>query len=124
MKQKITSAVSEVFGFDGNNIFQKTRKQEIVLARQMCFYYLRKELGWTHSKIACLFSLNHATIIHGVTSFEFKLGVYEEEKYLFTRLKAELGFTPVGEKELLSSFINYNQKHLSIKLINYLKSAL
>lgn len=124
MKTRIVNAITELMEFDGNEMFQKSRKQYYVESRQMTYYFLRKELGWTLTQIADFFQLNHATIIHGVDVFGFRLSMYEESEYLYIRFKAALGITNVNEKELLSSFIFKNESILSEDLKKYLKAVL
>ena len=124
MKKLIIQAVTELMGFDGNEIFQKSRKQKYVFARQMTFYYLRNELFWSQTKIGDLFEVDHATVIFGVNSFSSKLEIYHEDKDLYMRYKAVLNHGKIDEKELLSAFINQNKKHLSENLKQYLTAAL
>ena len=50
MKKLIIEAITELMGFDGKEIFQKSRKQKYVFARQMTFYYLKNELFWPQTK--------------------------------------------------------------------------
>lgn len=124
MKKLIIDAITELMGFDGNEIFQKSRKQQYVLARQMTFYYLRHELFWTQTKIADLFEVDHATVIFGVKSFESKLDIYHEERELYSKYKAVLNHGKIDEKELLSAFITQNKRHLSENLKQYLTAAI
>ena len=124
MKKLIITTISELLGFDGNEIFLKSRKQKYVFARQMSFYYLRNELFWTQIKIGELFNVDHATVIFGIKSFKTRLEIYNEDKIIYLKFKAVLKHGKIDEKELLSAFIIKNKRYLSENLKNYLTAAL
>jgi chromosomal replication initiator protein len=67
----ITKAVCEHFKVDENKIRDKTRKQEIVYARQICMY-LSKELTKSSLKTIGLNfgGRDHSTVIHACSSIE------------------------------------------------------
>jgi len=124
MKNLIIDAITGLMGFDGNEIFQRSRKQKYVLARQMTFYYLRHELFWTQTKIGEFFEVDHATVIFGIKSFNSRIEIYHEEKDLYAKYRAVLNHGKIDEKELLSAFITKNKKHLSENLKQYLTAAI
>lgn len=53
--QTIIETVSDYYGISSNEVFEKTRKQEIVKVRHIILYFLRYELGFTFRSISeCL----------------------------------------------------------------------
>ena len=59
--------IKEIIEQDGLNI--KNRKREIVHKRIYLFNTLRRN-GYTLKKIGSLFNMNHATILHGLNTFQ------------------------------------------------------
>ena len=57
-------------------INEKSRKREVVYARNMVFWYVNKYLKYSLAVSGQLFDKNHATAIHGIREFN------KESKYL------------------------------------------
>ena len=64
MTNKIISAVCEYFGITPETLQSKTRKHNIVYARQVAIYFKRRQ-GMTANAIANIIGLNnHTTILY------------------------------------------------------------
>jgi hypothetical protein len=68
--------IKEIIEQDGLNI--KNRKREIVHKRIYLFNTLRKN-GYTLKRIGSLFNMNHATILHGLRTYENLTDVNDKE---------------------------------------------
>jgi chromosomal replication initiator protein len=63
----ITDAVSQVFGVTERELRSKSRKAEVVMARQVAMYLCRKILGSPLKKIGLYFGgRDHSTVIHSL----------------------------------------------------------
>ena len=67
MTNKIISAVCEYFGITPETLQSKTRKHNIVYARQIVCYIGLKS-GITTLALAEALGLSHATVLHGNTA--------------------------------------------------------
>lgn len=74
--EQIHQAVNIYFGFEGDQIFKRSRELKYVEPRQM-FHYLSSEL--TKSKLSKISSyvrkMNHATVLHSISQVEGYLDV-------------------------------------------------
>ena len=68
----------KVLGVDVHN---RTRKREVVIARQLMWLML-KNSGWSYSKIGREFGYNYTTIISGVKSIKQSI-IQKDEEALF-----------------------------------------
>lgn len=67
----IQNFVSDYYGLDSNKLKDKTRKQEIVEARQVAMYLSKKLTKATYKTIGLHFGgRDHSTVIHGITTIE------------------------------------------------------
>jgi len=57
---------------------EKSRKQEVVWARNLVFWYVNKYLRYSLSVSGQLFGMNHATVIHGIREIN-KENKYQKE---------------------------------------------
>ena len=58
--------VADAFGVGVSDINGRCRRQPIAIARQTCYYYLRKHWGDTYHHIGKKFFRDHAAIMWGV----------------------------------------------------------
>jgi len=65
----ITSVVSES-GLAGEMIWQKTRKQPVVIARHMAMYFLTVNEDRPFSKIGLMFGKDHCSVINSRNAIE------------------------------------------------------
>jgi len=65
-REALKKAVCSIYGVNEDELFSLNRKREIISARRMVLYFLRKHYGETYMGIAKMFDMNHATVIHHV----------------------------------------------------------
>lgn len=76
--------ICEVIGVDVSVAKQKTRKGEVVLARQMYNYYARRNYPYTHLKdIAKLVNQDHTSVVHSTKLIRDYIAV-QDQKILHT----------------------------------------
>ncbi len=87
----ITKIVCEHFEVDENKIREKTRKKEVVEARQMAMY-LSKELTKSSLKTIGLHfgGRDHSTVLHAHKSVETEMGVNSKIKELVVSIKNKI----------------------------------
>lgn len=124
MKEMIINTIQKLYGIDGNEIFSKSRKRQLVQIRQMLFYFLRENRKWTFYKIGELFGLNHATIMFGVRNFFERMSIYKDDKLTYLKFEKLIENQGPLDKELLSDFLKDNDKYLSVELKEYLNVRL
>jgi chromosomal replication initiation ATPase DnaA len=56
---------SKKAGLSAGDLKSKARITEIVIPRQVYWYYMKKH-GFSYSEIGRMFKKNHATVMHGV----------------------------------------------------------
>lgn len=86
---QILNVVSDVFGLSVDQIVSKSRKREIVWARQCAMYLLRKTLQMTLTDIAKELNRDHATVMHGVKNWANQMQ-YEDTLRLHIKVLEKL----------------------------------
>ena len=71
-KESIAAAISEILHIPVDLMKVKTRKFEIMRARQICAYFMRDN-GYTYDEIGLFFLKDHATMIHSVRIIESEI---------------------------------------------------
>jgi chromosomal replication initiator protein len=66
----IIQLICEAFGVSADTLGSKSRKQELVNARNAVFYLARRHTQLSLQEIGSRFKRNHSTVIKGITSFE------------------------------------------------------
>ena len=66
-RNALKKAVCSTYGVSEDELFSVNRRREIVSARRMILYFLRKHYGETYKGISKMFSMNHATAIYHIT---------------------------------------------------------
>lgn len=61
---------AEINGIKPESIFIRTRKTEILTARQMCIYYRKKVLRLTNAIAAGRYGLDHSTANHAIRAMD------------------------------------------------------
>jgi chromosomal replication initiator protein len=69
-KEIIIREVCQKYNVSFETLKSKTREREIVFARQLAMYLIKKRTGLTFKKVGQLFNRDHTTAIHAVTSIE------------------------------------------------------
>lgn len=65
----VVNLVDKLFGIPRDILMSKTRLREVVNARAMCYFILRKHHDYTYSTIGENFDgKDHATILHGINT--------------------------------------------------------
>lgn len=64
--QRIVFIVCEEMGVSVENIFSKTRKREIAMARQIAMYIAKEETMYSLKAIGRFFQRHHSTVIHAI----------------------------------------------------------
>lgn len=67
--QNVIIAASQSTGSSYFEILGRSRKRKIVIARMLCYFYLR-ESGYTLAYIGEKFGRNHATVLHNLRQLE------------------------------------------------------
>lgn len=67
-KGRIIESVCSYFSISFHKLLTKRRYKELVLARQIIIYFLRKHLGLSWTEIGKVFNRDHTTAIHSFTS--------------------------------------------------------
>jgi hypothetical protein len=62
--QPLRDAVCAVYNISQEQLESSSRKSNIVSAKRMFFYFLRRHYYLQYMKIADVFNMNHATVIH------------------------------------------------------------
>lgn len=76
----INDVVSEVFGIERKDLFTRTRKRDIVDARAVAMWWMRKNKNISLHGISSRYSLDHATTIHNVRKIDSLIEVDREMK--------------------------------------------
>lgn len=125
-REALQKAVCSIYKINEEMLFSHRRNANIVGARRMVLYFLRKHYGEPYINIAKLFSMNHATVIHHFKQMENYLSYNKEDiinyikvrDYVFEQnsevtLKEELDIL-LTEKELLEDRVTQIKNELNI----------
>jgi len=87
----IQNCVCEYFGIDTNKVREKTRKQEIVEARQVAMYLSKKYTKSSLKTIGLQFGgRDHSTVIHAISTIEERLSTSPKHKRILNELEQKL----------------------------------
>ncbi len=75
-KQDILEIVCSYYGLDFNLLLGKSRKSNIVKARQIYCYFCRILTNDSLAKIAKIINKDHATVMHSVKKLKNEMDVY------------------------------------------------
>lgn len=64
--EHVIDAVALLFGTTASEITGKSQSREITFPRQVCMYFLRKELKYTYMRIGDVFHRDHSTVISAI----------------------------------------------------------
>lgn len=89
--QQIIDAVVRKTGITHDEMKEKSRKRRIVLARQLCYAFLRKHTKLPLNDIADLFlGQDHTTVIHSINTINNGVATDEEIKELYESIEQSL----------------------------------
>ena len=77
----LEDSAASVIGIQAQELYKVTRKQEVVLTRQIIFWYLRNCTQLTLANIGAHYNKDHATILHGITRVA---GQLEVDKFFYS----------------------------------------
>jgi len=94
--EDVVRRVSDIFHIPEKTIVGKSRKMEIVEARQVAMYLCRSLIGDSLSNIGvCFGGRDHTTVIHAMRSIEKKKKNNKKLDKIITRIQQELSFGSV-----------------------------
>ena len=96
---KIISAVSNYYEIPVAEIKGKSRKADLVKARQVYFYLARVLTPYSLAKIAENTYRDHATALHGIKTIKNELWLYKELEDDIQMIEGEL-ITPLVIKDI------------------------
>ena len=89
--EAIQNYVCEYFGIDTNKVREKTRKQEIVEARQVAMYLSKKFTKSSLKTIGLQFGgRDHSTVIHAISTIEERLSTSPKHKRILKELEQKI----------------------------------
>lgn len=89
--EAIQNYVCEYFDIDTNKVREKTRKQEIVEARQIAMYLSKKFTKSSLKTIGLQFGgRDHSTVIHAISTIEERLSTSPKHKRIITELENKI----------------------------------
>jgi chromosomal replication initiator protein len=92
--ESIQNYVSDYFGMDPNKLRDKTRKQEIVEARQIAMYLSKKMTKSSLKTIGLHFGgRDHSTVIHAITSIEDRLHTSSKHQQILKDIEHQIELT-------------------------------
>ena len=87
----IQNYVCEYFGIDTNKVREKTRKQEIVEARQIAMFLAKKYTKSSLKTIGLQFGgRDHSTVIHAISTVEERLSTSPKHKRMLKELEQKI----------------------------------
>jgi chromosomal replication initiator protein len=70
-RRNISLSISAHYGVTMNDLYSKTRKREVVMARQLSMYLIRKYTAYSLVQIGDYFGgRDHSTVIHSIDIIE------------------------------------------------------
>lgn len=87
----IQNYVSDYFGIDTNKVREKTRKQEIVEARQIAMFLAKKYTKSSLKTIGLQFGgRDHSTVIHAISTVEERIATSPKHKRMVKELEQKI----------------------------------
>lgn len=85
---KYVESICECFGFDKNEFIQPRVSRNISSVRNVVYYILHKEMGFSLSNIAKYFNRQIRTIVIANATIKYRLqNKFNEEKELYNKCK-------------------------------------
>lgn len=121
--QKVIMAIEMVLGYSEEEIKDKTRKREIVEARQIFFSIIKKNTKMSLSSIGKLCRKDHATVLHSIKTVE---NLCETDKSFLKKYQAikeiaenNISIHSIASSEIKTVGSTFNKQRLE-QLINSL----
>ena len=74
----IFRCASEACGIDSHEIFIKSRRDEIVLARFIAWSYIRSKTSLSFGAIGKFFRMDHSSVHHGINKLKYLMEINDE----------------------------------------------
>lgn len=87
---RIVRSVCEAFNLSQNELVSKSRKRQIVLARNTAFFLARKHTDLSLKDIGSHFGRSHSTVIKGITSLEREMSIRSPQGHQIKRTLDQL----------------------------------
>lgn len=100
-----------ICGIEPDKLFEKTRKQDVILARNFCMAFRRQELGMTISMSAYRYHKDHATTIHAIKYLENLKFTKDKDYSLYQEFILQA-------RKIKLLYDEYSSENLSIKFIH------
>ena len=81
-------------------MFLGSRKKNIIFAKRMYIYILKRDVWINSNEIAGVTNLHHASIIHHTRKFEFFYNNYPEDSDAFKRVESKVIEVEIDEEIL------------------------
>jgi len=111
---KLMQICAEAYNVEAKDLVAKTRKSDIVNARYLYFFLMKKYKQAHEKKLAQTFKLDRTTVFHGISKINETLELYEKFKINETEYKriekAEYRFLNHGRVLIY----NYKTKQVSL----------
>lgn len=86
----VKTVVARVMGVDPHTLAGRTRKRDVVTARQMFCYIMRQNTDLPLWKIALMLRRDHSSVVHSVQTMQGLLEVDQYVKDKLEQVKREL----------------------------------
>ncbi|MHA2609706.1 MAG: chromosomal replication initiator protein DnaA [bacterium JZ-2024 1] len=87
---QIIHSVAQYFSLPAESLLSRKRTRDILFARQVAIYLIRKTLGFSLPEIGHIFQKDHTTILHSLSSMEKKLSTDGQVKSLIAHLEHQI----------------------------------
>ena len=87
---ELLTVVMLFFNLDKQQIMEKTRRREIILARHFFYYVAVRMYNYSLYRTGKVFNQNHATVYRATRQVEDMMEIYQRERVLLERLKIEI----------------------------------
>ncbi len=92
--ESIQNYVCDYFGIESNKVREKTRKQEVVEARQIAMYLSKKFTKSSLKTIGLHFGgRDHSTVIHAITTIEERMSASPKHQRILRELEQKIELT-------------------------------
>lgn len=85
--EHITQIVADFFGMKYDRVFEKSRKREVIIVRQIAIYLIKKNTYKSLHAIGNFFNKNHSTVVFSVTAVENDMATNIEFKEYINRIQ-------------------------------------
>jgi len=87
---RIIEAIEKVMKVEYEQMTQKKRDRELVLSRQLFFYFMRKHTTISLGGIGLYFNKDHATVLYSIRAVENLLETDKGTRKLVAEIEAEI----------------------------------